>query len=569
MTKRGARRGTLFSDRRPGTTRWTWAFASVVAVALAMLLAPRTARAQDGVAAPPRPAGGLVAVDIAPVTLGQPSQFLASMTELYVRIENNGKAPISGDVIATQREYGADAHETRAPFSVAPTASVVLHLPVSAKQAITVTVRSARGETLAETQLGTPLVERAIRVFDMAEVSRIKAAVDGIDVTTDYVDDPSGKSAYYPPPPSMKAGGPAYASAGPSSSPWLRVSGMHVDGATGTPIVPTFVGGYAGTHLVVASTDTLTKLGAAEIEALTGFVLAGGTLALRVSRPEDLRNPIVVALVGGEATPAAPTGELRASLPSVSSAVPEVTAPGDAVVLGTYAGGNLRESPFGSTAAYGLGDVTLLAFDPYDGGAMGDAWVRGRIVELARRAYERQRFSVASPMREPAMTYYYARRDPTDEVRKLLDPNQAARWGIAVATLLICGYSVIAGPVVFSLARKKNKPLAALRILPLASFAAFAIIVLLGFMAKGVGVSAHRLAFVDAGAGMSQGSVRRFRGFFSPNAQTMEVRASDRTTSFKIPGAEGTALGNFEVDRDGQRLVGYESMPSQTVLVRE
>jgi len=508
---------------------------------------------------------GLVAVDIAPVTLNQPSQYLPSLTELYVRIANNGKVPISGDVVATQREYGADAHDTRAPFSVAPNASVVLHLPVSAKQALSVAVRSARGETLAETQM-TPIAERAVRVFDLSEVSRIKAAVDGINVTTDYADDPGASTGYGPP-----TRGGTTMSMGPAStaSPWLRVSAMHVDGATGTPIVPLYVGGYAGTHLVVASTDTLTKLTATEIEALSGFVLGGGTLALRVTRPEDLRNATVAAFVGGDATTAAPGDELRASVPAVSDAVPQVTAPGDGVVLTTYGGGNLRPSLFGANAAYGLGEVVLLAFDPYDATTMGDAWVRGRVVELARRAFERTRFAVATPLREPAMLYYYSRRDPTDEVRKLLDPNQAARWGIAVATLIICGYSVIAGPLIFSIARKKNRPLSALRILPIASFAAFSIIVLLGFMAKGVGVSAHRLAMVDAGAGMSKGTVRRFRGFFSPNAQTMEVRGSDRTASFKIPGMNGTTIGDFEVDRDGQRLVGYESMPSQTVLVRE
>jgi hypothetical protein len=526
----------------------------------------RTASAQEDPAPSAARPGSPVQVEIAPVALAQPTSYLPAMTELFVRIANNSKAPITGDVVATQREYGIDPRETRAPFSVAAGASVVLHVPVAARQSLSVAARTSRGDSLAEVQL-TPIVERAVRVFDLAEVSRIKAAVDGITVTTDYSDDPSGTGSYAPPP-SMKYPATAYSPAG-AVSPWLRIATMKVDGATGTPILPAYVGGYSGVHLVVATTDVVTKLGATELEALTGFVLAGGTLALRVTRPEDLRNPTIVALVGGEAEGAAPTAELRASFPKPSEDLAEVALPGDSVRLLSYGGGNLAASPFGANAPYGLGEVVLLAFDPYDPGDMSDVWVRTRVVELARRAFERSRVAVASPTREPSMTYFYARRDPSDEVRKLLDPNQAARWGIAVATLLICGYAALAGPLVFSLARKKNRPLPALRILPVASFAAFSIIVLLGFVAKGVGVSAHHLTFVDAGAGMSKGSVRRFRGFFSPNAQTIEVRASDRTTSFKIPGPGGTALGSFEVDRDGQRLVGYEAMPSQTVLLRE
>ncbi len=536
----------------------------VVALGVLALGAP-VALAQEGSAPAARP-GSPIQVEIAPVSLAQPTSYLPAMTELFVRIANNSKAPISGDVVAMQREYGVDPRETRAPFSVAAGASVVLHLPVAARQSLSVEARTSRGDSLGAVEM-TPIVERAVRVFDLAEVSRVKAAVDGVTVMTDYRDDPSGGAAYAPPP-SMKYPATAYAPAA-GSNPWLRVASMKVDGATGTPILPAYVGGYSGVHLVVASTDVVTKLGATELEALTGFVLAGGTLALRVSRPEDLRNPTVVALTGGEASDAAPTAELRASFPKPSDDLAEVALPGDAVRLVSYGGGNLAASPFGASAPYGLGEVVLLAFDPYDPTDMSDIWVRTRVVEMARRAYERTRLAAASPTREPSMMYVYARRDPSDEVRKLLDPNQAARWGIAVATLLICGYAALAGPLVFSVARKKNRPLAALRILPVASFAAFSIIVLLGFVAKGVGVSAHHLTFVDAGAGMSKGSVRRFRGFFSPNAQTIEVRATDRTTSFKIPGAGGTALGNFEVDRDGQRLVGYEAMPSQTVLLRE
>ena len=43
----------------------------------------------------------------------------------------------------------------------------------------------------------------------------------------------------------------------------------------------------------------LSRLVGAELDALAGYVLAGGTLAINIVRPEDLRHPTLVSLVGG------------------------------------------------------------------------------------------------------------------------------------------------------------------------------------------------------------------------------------------------------------------------------
>ena len=117
--------------------------------------------------------------------------------------------------------------------------------------------------------------------------------------------------------------------------------------------------------------------------------------------------------------------------------------PRDLAFVG-YEGGNLRSSPFGATAAYGLGEVVLLGFDPRDPDVARNPWVRTRLVELGRRAYERAPISAVRPGEVKGGAYSRSMGSRgSDRVRQLLDPNNTARWGIGLAALLICVYSVV------------------------------------------------------------------------------------------------------------------------------
>src|SRR5204862_3194331 len=109
----------------------------------------------------------------------------------------------------------------------------------------------------------------------------------------------------------------------------------------------------------------------------------------------------------------------------------DAPSPSDPVAktLTGYAGGNLHGSLYGASAAYGLGEVHLLAFDPTRKPGVDDPWVLTRIVDLARRAFDRRSSVVLPPGREDAGA------DLTP-VRKYLDPNEGARWAIGVAAPL-------------------------------------------------------------------------------------------------------------------------------------
>jgi hypothetical protein len=347
------------------------------------------------------------------------------------------------------------------------------------------------------------------------------------------------------------------------------------DPATGDPILPDRAALYTSADAVLLRSDVLTRLGGAELEALAGFVMAGGTLAIAVARPEDLRHPTLVAFAGGPITrqgvSATTLSELVSPVPSttLSPSAKQIVAPrqpaGDvAETLSGYTGGNLHGSLYGASAAYGLGEVHLLAFDPTRKPAVDDPWAEARMIDLTRRAFDRRTTQVYRPGRDPSSPAYA-------RVRQQLDPNESSRWAIGAAAILLCVYAIIAGPVNFSLAAKAGKPLRALRRLPVISAIAFALVVAVGVGAKGLSGRARHLTLVEAGAGMSRGSARRFRGFYASRAKELTVRTTDGSSvaSAAVLPEYADRKDHLVVDREGARLIEVAALPWQTVVVRE
>ncbi len=352
-----------------------------------------------------------------------------------------------------------------------------------------------------------------------------------------------------------------------------------MNAATGEPVLPDRPAGYAPTTVVLAKSDQITALQGAELDALTHWVLGGGSLAVVISRPEDLRSATLTAMAGGPIAAGKAPSELSAQaefiVPTDSSGGGYGYAPRNEIKRGApssataaalvgYSGGNLRVSPWGTTAPYGMGELTLLAFDATKDPGASDEWVRLKMVDLTRHAWDRQ-VSLALPHAATALD-----TGSLDGVRKHLDPNEGARWAIVVALLLLIAYSMLAGPLNFYLASKKGKPLRALWHLPIWSGATMGAIVVLGALAKGVTGRARHLTVIEAGAGMTHGSVTRFRGFYAAAAEQLLVRASDRQNVLDVAGDDAAETSReLVVDRDGARLEKLQAKPWQTVVVRE
>jgi hypothetical protein len=496
-----------------------------------------------------------VAAEIAPV-IGAGNTLPWGWNQILVRIQNNGARPARGEVDVATRQYASErVFRATAPYSVAAGASVHVRVPVrvAAYTDLQVRVIDEVDGQVASQDIGSS-GQGSVLLLDTTPASRLRAAVNEAPIAPLFM--PSRRAA-------------------PSSGALqLFVGQARVDPATGDVVLPDRPALYATADAVLMRTDTLARLVGAELDALAGYVLGGGTLALIPSRPEDLRNPTLVALAGGEVALTRVAQEtLREILPTpstgsmgASKSIPRAPNPTDEVaqVLAGWSGGNLRPSVYGSSAAYGLGEVHLLAFDPTSRPAIDDPWAQLRVIDLARRAYDRRSTVVFRPGDEDA-------GHDLNKVRQQLDPNESSRWAIGISALLLCLYAVLAGPINFSLAARKGKPLRALWHLPIYAAAAFALVVGIGIAAKGVTGRARHLTLVEAGAGMTKGAARRYRGFFASQIEDLTVRTTDASSVVSTAVAAETAArrDRLLVDRDGARLVDVAALPWQTVVVRE
>jgi hypothetical protein len=523
------------------------------ALALAASIAPGVALA--GPPAAPAPAApGDVRVEATPV-FGAGTPFAPGWNEVVVRLTNGGGKPARGRVELVAMGYGSPTpFATTAPYTVAAGASVAVRMPIEVGMTseLRVRVEDDAGGVLATQSL--PSATRGVNgmaplLVDVSDPSRLRVAVHEVAL-------------------------PLPAPSGYGTPPQLIVGSPRFDPATGDPVLPDRAPLWSSATAVVVRSDKLAHLVGPELDALAGYVLAGGTLAVVVTRPEDLRHPTMIALCGGEPKAGEPAAATLKELilpgpppgsPGGMKSIEPARAPSQAVgkALVGYTGGNLRPSLYGASATYGLGEVHLLAFDPTSTPAVDDPWAQARVVDLVRRATELR------------STLAYGNRGEMEpdasRVRKQLDPNESSRWAIGAATILLCVYAVVAGPVNFSIASRRGKPLAALRWLPIFAAIAFALVVAIGIGARGVRGRARHLTLVEAGAGVSQGPARRWRGFFTPRGKGLTVRTSDGSSVLGTANLDdpGDRSDKLVVDRDGTRLVDVAALPWQTVVVRE
>jgi hypothetical protein len=455
---------------------------------------------------------------------------------------------------------------TRAPFALGAREEALLELPTHGfygiAPALKLRVLDAAGDELALVDVPDPGGASPF-LFDLTVPSRIS--------------------------PVLRARGvPVQASAGMRTDfPLLATSSPRVHPATGRALVPGTNVGYAPATVVLAQSATLAQLEPNELEALGNWVLSGGALAVVVTRPEDLRGPVLRAFLGGEAQAATVPDMLRRERIFAVPSEPSSVAPGPSVAPGRspsaprverqtlapssvvaaglvhFTGGNLKDCPWGAAASYGLGEVHLLAFDATKDPFVSDAWVQLSLVDLVRHAWQRDRF-VTMAVGRPALNQPYVHA-----VVRELDPNQQTRWTIALSALLLLAYAVVAGPLNFYRAARRGKPLRALVFLPVYAAGAVASIIAIGMMGRGVQGRSRRLSFVEAGAGMAKGSIIRYRAFFASSSDELLVRAGDRRNVLDVAGQLNDASAVIALDRDGLRLEQLQANPWQTVVVRE
>ncbi len=496
-------------------------------------------------------------VEAVPV-LGAGSPSVDGWGEIYVRLENNGAAAVSGFLELRALGGGRPRTLSRAPFAIASKARVSLLLPshslvLRGGDAKVVAV-DAHGAQLSDSPL-PPLRTLEPLLFDLNVPSRLAPVLSGQ-------------------PAPIKRRGLGYSYGGST----LSVTTPQINITSGEPVLPDLAAGYASATLVLASARTLSSMPPPALDALVSWVLGGGALALVVDRREDLRSPWLEALAGGQVQSSAAARELAGvaqfAVPvnpsggSTGTGAPrmavESARPSPELSASFFGlkGANLRVSPWGESASYGLGEVHFLAFNPDTELGANDPWLRLKMIDLVRHAWERAS-AVALPHGEAGLDDARGAN-----VRRVLDPNENTRWTVVVSTLLLLLYAALAGPLNFHLAQRAGRPLRALVHLPMWAGIALLSIVALGVIGKGFSGRARHLTLIEAGAGMSRAAITRFRGLYGARSDDVTVRAA-RGSVLDVLGEPDEVMRDLVVDRDGLRLEKLREKPWQVQVVRE
>ncbi|MES1186679.1 MAG: hypothetical protein ABUL60_22890 [Myxococcales bacterium] len=503
-----------------------------------------------------------LSIDIEPL-LGSGTPAVDGWMSAHVRIENRSNEVVRGTLaveaqVAWARAGGGPHNATDVPFSVAARSQVAVEVPVHGfpgmAPSLSVAARGADGQLLAEAKSAENRSHDPL-LFDLSSPSHVAPAVRLIGV-------PLSNTRW-----------------GGLSSPLVSVSSARQDAHTGEPVVPHHASGYAAATVVLATSAELSLIGEEARAALSDWLLAGGALAVVPERPEDLRAPYLESWVGGSVYEQPAPEELRGqavfALPIDPSGGPSGGRPSGVAELRLtpsaesrqrlhgYSGGNLRPTPWGAAASYGLGELHLLAFRPNAEPFVSDPWTHHKLADLTRHAWDRDA-AIALPFAEQTLD-----ESRLTQVRRELDPNQGTRWTIVVSALLLLAYAGVAGPLNFYLARKSGRPLSALLRLPALSAFALALVVALGAVGRGVSGRARRLTLVEAGAGMTRATATRFRGLYASSARERTVQTSARGNVLDVAGDADQTGRRLVVDRDGARLTNLRGRPWEVVVVQE
>lgn len=489
-------------------------------------------------------------------TLGQKlGPFEPGWTEYVVRVRNHGTTAKRGIVELSDGAPGSTGqHVSQTAFSVEPrshtTVRSVFLRELREDPTLVARIRDESGAVVGESPIESGGLRGTI-LLDLDPSARLRTILRDSELPLDTVPLP-----FYGQPRNVVV-------TTPRRSP-----------VTGLPIVPALPAGYADATLVFAPISLLGNLSPAELRTLGDWVLSGGALAVAVDSPAALDESPFREWLGGETVETDPPRMLLGARPfptappsdsdtsSGSSRTFTLLAPTPAVreALRGYRGPGLRDTEWGAAATYGLGEIHLLAFKPTLPPFAADPWVRRELEGLLTNVVA-NRLKLALPHGRPLAL-------SNDNVRRLLDPNQTVRWALLVAAGLLLIHAVVAGPLNFSRAAARGRPLVAVPRMIACAAVASAVIVALGLLSRGVKSRARHLTLVEVGAGMSRGAAVRLRGFYTSRARELRIAASS-SRAVLAADSDLEPRPRIEVDPRGLVLSGVRTTAWQTTVVRD
>ena len=247
-------------------------------------------------------------------------------------------------------------------------------------------------------------------------------------------------------------------------------------------------------------------------------------------------------------------------MPSVQRLLGDVRVVGDG-----YASADPLWQPeyFGGGRPLGFGYVWVCTKDVNAPSAVGSARVESLLGKLvARVATVRPQLSLfegESPNDWQAHTSFR-------ELRAALDPNASFRPALGFVAVLLLLYVLAVGPLNFRFVQKRGNPTLALLTTPALSFGCLVLMLLVGFIGKGVTMRHRSITWVESLAGADQGLRRTYHGLYSTRPATFDLEAEGRT---RFVGTPNVALVH-EIGPSGEEsLTNIRASLWSTTMIRE
>lgn len=503
---------------------------SLAALALAALLAPGLALAQP----PPRPPVALAAEGV----FGNPALIGDGYDAIVVRAQNTTSATIRGHVEVSVRQWQQPEQVVEVPLDLpgGELRSAIATVFVSDSAGIEVRYVAEGGGTITSTSLAASYGQNALALVVLADPPRLRGAL--LDLTTN-----------------VRAPSWGYGGGGTTAS-GVPLGVVSFDARTGDPVMPDSALGWSSVSVLAVSAPALGRVGQDELDALSGWVHAGGRVVVFPRTDADFAIPF-----------------LHAVFPDVARGEDEERIDGQPPIHALTCGETHRET-FGCSARVGFGAVYLADFDgaapPYVELPTTRAIVSA-LVDQASGDFDQVATAVPYGRHTDEMgdTYGYygsAQRLSFARLRAALDPNEGYRPALALVGFVLFLYVLVVGPLNFWWVGRRKTPTLALVTTPIAAFACAAVMFLVGYVGKGVVMRYRRVDIVEAVEGDSVGVARRYTGYYFTRPASMQTEGAEDGGIFRVLGGSG---GTVRLGDTAPSLRGVSGSLWETVFTRE
>lgn len=440
-----------------------------------------------------------VAIEIAPL-FGNDVIRPRTWAPIVMTLTNRTQRAFQGEVELDVKSWRTEAlaHRTRLDLPAGATRQVQLdvYMPDDGSE---LSARYVVEGGLAGRQSYTsPYSTGGAAVVVMARESRLRSVIGGIDSST--------QDEY-----------------GSVRQVEMPVGSLSYDPNTGEPLAPLTSLGYTPVALVVARSSELEALSVVQRDALKGWVAAGGRLLVFPRTPEAVRQPFLQSLIGDVAL-----GYRDVGVPGTFQARPpsgtgETWVPTDT--------NEWVDEAFGGSRRLGFGRVYLATYDGTVSPHVDAHYTRATVSSVARIEESRVRMPMFSFGQAEEQSFGWGGPTGFQELRAALDPNESFRPALGFVAILLLFYVILVGPVNFRWVAKKNRPIFALVTTPVVALGCLFLMLVVGYVGKGVTMRYRQVQITEGVAGQQLGSERTYLSLFLT-----------RPSTFSLPDAQGLRL---------------------------